>query len=177
MCHEATYTERNSDFKMDDSWHFKNTENRMGNQQGPPAEHRELCSASCASLNEEGIWKRVDSCVCITESIYRAPETHTALLTSCTPVCVTQTVRAASWATPEQKPVVETQMREDCAHPPQELVTSQEEGRSSRRDTGRTRAWSSRLCPPWRFPGAWRLDPGAVQLRESVPVACFIFSV
>lgn len=118
MCHEATYTERNSDFKMDDSWHFKNTENRMGNQQGPPAEHRELCSASCASLNEEGIWKRVDSCVCITESIYRAPETHTALLTSCTPVCVTQTVRAASWATPEQKPVVETQMRERTVHTP-----------------------------------------------------------
>ena len=117
--------------------------------------------------------------MCITKSLYHAPETshstvnqlHSSVCDIASQGCKLGNPRAEACSR-------NTDEREGCAHPPQELIASQEEGRSSRRDTGRTRAWSSRLRPPWRFPGAWRLDPGAVQLRESVPVACFvIFSV
>ena len=41
----------------------------------------ELRSIFCNNLNGKGIWKRTDTCVCITESLCCAPETITTLLT------------------------------------------------------------------------------------------------
>jgi len=34
----------------------------------------------------EGVWKRMDTCVCMAESLWHSPETITMLLTSYTPV-------------------------------------------------------------------------------------------
>ena len=54
----------------------------MNNQQGPTVQHIELCSVFCNNLNGKGIWKRIDTCVCITESsLCCPPETVTTLLT------------------------------------------------------------------------------------------------
>ena len=59
---------------------------KIDNQQGPPVQHRELCSVFCNNLNGKRIWKRIDTCTCITESLCCTPETNTTLLINCTPV-------------------------------------------------------------------------------------------
>ena len=46
---------------------------KMDNQQGPTVEHRELCSIFCNNLNGKSIWKRIDTCICITESLCCPP--------------------------------------------------------------------------------------------------------
>ena len=33
----------------------------MDNQQGPTVQHRELCSVLCGSLDEKGVWERMDA--------------------------------------------------------------------------------------------------------------------
>ena len=42
--------------------------------------HRELCSTLCNNLNGKIIWKRIDTCICITASFCCTPETNTTLL-------------------------------------------------------------------------------------------------
>ena len=41
----------------------------MGNQQGPTVKHRELCSMLCGSLDGRELWGRMDTCICMTESL------------------------------------------------------------------------------------------------------------
>ena len=50
----------------DDSW-------------GPTAQHTELYSASCDKPSQKRIWKGMDTCICIKESLCHVPETHTTL--------------------------------------------------------------------------------------------------
>ena len=58
----------------------------MDNQQGPTAEHRELCSVLCGSLDGRGIWGRMDPCICMAESLRCSPKAITTLLKGCSPV-------------------------------------------------------------------------------------------
>ena len=44
----------------------------------------ELCSMSCANLDGRGVWKRMDTCICMTESLHYPPEIITTLLISYT---------------------------------------------------------------------------------------------
>ena len=53
---------------------------KMDNQKGPIVQHRELYSVLCASLNGRGIWGRMDTCMCMTESLLCSPKTATSLL-------------------------------------------------------------------------------------------------
>ena len=59
---------------------------KMDNQQGPTVEHRELCSMLCGSLDGRGVWGRMDTCICIAQSLCCAPETTTTLVISYTPI-------------------------------------------------------------------------------------------
>ena len=52
---------------------------KMGNQQGPVVQHMELCSMLCGSLDGSGAWGRVDTCMCMAESLHCSPETITTL--------------------------------------------------------------------------------------------------
>ena len=45
----------------------------------------ELCLMLCGSLGERGVWGRMDTCVCMTESLGCSSETITTLLISYTP--------------------------------------------------------------------------------------------
>jgi len=40
-------------------------------------QHMELCSVLCASLDGSGVWGRMDTCVCLAESLHYSPETVT----------------------------------------------------------------------------------------------------
>ena len=55
----------------------------MGNQQG---QHGELGSMLCASLDGRGVWGRMDTCICMAESLHCSHETITTLLTGYTPI-------------------------------------------------------------------------------------------
>ena len=46
----------------------------MNNQQGP-AVHRDLCSVLYGSLDGRGVWGRMDTCICMAESLHYPPET------------------------------------------------------------------------------------------------------
>ena len=59
---------------------------KMDNQQGPPVHHRELCSMLCGSLDGRGVWGRMDTCMCMAQSLCCPPETITTLLIGCSPV-------------------------------------------------------------------------------------------
>ena len=37
--------------------------------------YRELCSMLCDSLDGRGIWGRLDTCICMAESLHCSPET------------------------------------------------------------------------------------------------------
>ena len=58
-----------------------NTIFKMDNQQGPTLQHAELFSMLCASLDRRGVWGRMDTYVCMAESLCCSPETTTTLLT------------------------------------------------------------------------------------------------
>ena len=58
----------------------------MDNQQGPIVKHRELCSVLCGSLDERGVWERMDTCICMAESLCCPPETIKTLLTGYNPI-------------------------------------------------------------------------------------------
>ena len=51
----------------------------MDNQQGPTVEHMELCSTLCGSLDGSGVWRRMDTCVYVAESLHYSPKTITTL--------------------------------------------------------------------------------------------------
>ena len=53
---------------------------KIDNQQGPIVYHRELCSKFCNNQNGIIIWKRIDTCICITQSLCCTPETNTFLI-------------------------------------------------------------------------------------------------
>ena len=59
---------------------------KMGNQQGSTVQPRELHSVLCGSLDGRGVWGRMDTCICMAESIYCPLETITTLLISYSPV-------------------------------------------------------------------------------------------
>ena len=54
----------------------------MSKQQGPMVEHRELCSVLCGSLHGRGVWGKMDSCICVAESLCCPPEAITTLFIS-----------------------------------------------------------------------------------------------
>ena len=53
---------------------------KMGNQQGPTVQHRELGSMLCGSLEGRRVWERMHPCICTAESLCCPPETITTLL-------------------------------------------------------------------------------------------------
>ena len=57
----------------------------MYNQQGPTVQHSIICSVVCGSLDERGVWQRMETCICTPESFCCPPETVTILLTGHTP--------------------------------------------------------------------------------------------
>ena len=48
---------------------------KMENQQEPTLLHMELCSMLCGSLDRREIWGRMDTCICMAESLCCSPET------------------------------------------------------------------------------------------------------
>ena len=52
---------------------------KMNNQQGHIVWHMGLCSMLCGNLSGRGIWGRMDTCVCMTESICYSLETITTI--------------------------------------------------------------------------------------------------
>ena len=53
---------------------------KLDNQQGPTVQHRALCSMLCGSLDGRGDWGRMDTCICMAESLHCPPETITTWL-------------------------------------------------------------------------------------------------
>ena len=49
-------------------WYY-NAIFKIDNQQAHSVWHRELCSIFCNNLNRKKIWKRIHTCICITESL------------------------------------------------------------------------------------------------------------
>ena len=47
---------------------------KIDNQQSPIVQHRELCSILCNGLNGKIIWKRIETWIRITQSLYCTPE-------------------------------------------------------------------------------------------------------
>ena len=48
---------------------------KADNQEGPIVQHKELCSMLCGSLDGSGVWGRMDTCVCMAQSLCCPPET------------------------------------------------------------------------------------------------------
>ena len=46
----------------------------------------ELCSMLCGSLARKGGWGRMDTCICMAESLFCSSETITTLLIGYTPI-------------------------------------------------------------------------------------------
>ena len=53
---------------------------KMDNQQGPTIQHMELCSMLCGILDGREVWGRMDTCICMAESLCCSPKTITTLL-------------------------------------------------------------------------------------------------
>ena len=58
----------------------------MDRQQKPIVQHTELCSMICASLDGSGVWGRMDTRICMAESLHRSPEAVTTLAIGYTPI-------------------------------------------------------------------------------------------
>ena len=58
----------------------------MDNKQGHAIEHMKLCSMLCGSVDGRGVWRRMETCICMAESLYCSPETITTLLNGYTPI-------------------------------------------------------------------------------------------
>ena len=58
----------------------------MENQQGPTVLHRELSSILAGSLDGRGVWRKMDTCTCVTESLCCLPKMITIVLISYTPI-------------------------------------------------------------------------------------------
>ena len=52
---------------------------KMDNPQGPTVKHMELCSMLCGNLDGRGVWGKMDTCICMAESLLCSPETVTTL--------------------------------------------------------------------------------------------------
>ena len=52
---------------------------KKDHQQGPTAEHVELCAVLCGSLDGRGVWGRMGTCTCMAEALCCSPEIITAL--------------------------------------------------------------------------------------------------
>ena len=50
------------------------------------SKHMEFCSMICGRLDGRGVWGRMDTCICMAESLHGSPETIKILLTSYTPI-------------------------------------------------------------------------------------------
>ena len=48
---------------------------KMDNQQGPAVQHGVLCSVLRGSLDGRGVWGRMNTCLCMAESLCYSPET------------------------------------------------------------------------------------------------------
>ena len=48
---------------------------KMDIQLGPTVRHRELCSVLCGSLVARGVWGKMDTCICMAESLPCSSET------------------------------------------------------------------------------------------------------
>ena len=59
---------------------------KTDDQQHPTVQHRELCSMSCCGLDGRGVWGRMDTCICMAESLRPSPETITTLLITSTQI-------------------------------------------------------------------------------------------
>ena len=57
---------------------------KMDNQQKPSVQYMELCSMLSASLDGKMVSGRMDTCICMAESLPCSPETITTLLISYT---------------------------------------------------------------------------------------------
>ena len=57
----------------------------MDNQHGPPVQHREPCSLLHGRLDGRGICQRMDTCICMAESLGCPPVSIAILLISYTP--------------------------------------------------------------------------------------------
>ena len=53
---------------------------KMDNKHGPTLQHMELFSLLCGRLYRRGVWGRMDSCICMNESLSCSPETIRTLL-------------------------------------------------------------------------------------------------
>ena len=69
----------------------------MDNQQGPTEQHRERFSVLCGSLDGRGVWRRMDTCICVAESLCHPPETITI---GYVPVCAQSLSRVLLLVTP-----------------------------------------------------------------------------
>jgi len=58
----------------------------MDNHQGPSVYHMELCSMLCGSLDGRGVWGKMDTCICMAQSLLCSVETIITLLISDTPI-------------------------------------------------------------------------------------------
>ena len=58
----------------------------MDNQQAPTVYYMELCSMLCGSLDGRGAQGRMDSLICMAESLCFSSETITTLLIGYTPI-------------------------------------------------------------------------------------------
>ena len=47
---------------------------KTDNLQGATVEHRELCSVLCGSLGGRGLLGKMDTCMCIAESLHCSPK-------------------------------------------------------------------------------------------------------
>ena len=52
----------------------------------PTVERKKLCRMLCGSLDETGVWERMDACICMAESLCCPPETITALFIGYAPI-------------------------------------------------------------------------------------------
>ena len=54
-----------------DSWdgHVHNSCIQMDNQQGPFTQHMGLYAILCGSLDGRGVWGKMDTCMCMAESL------------------------------------------------------------------------------------------------------------
>ena len=66
--------------------HVHTTIFKMDNHLGPTVQHMELCSKLCGSLDGRGVWGRMNTWMCMTESLCYPPETVTTLLIGYSPV-------------------------------------------------------------------------------------------
>ena len=59
---------------------------KMDTQQGSTVQHWELCSMFYGCLEGRGVSGRMDSCICMAESLHSPPDTFTMLFISYTPI-------------------------------------------------------------------------------------------